>query len=266
MNHGRADGRSACCGVARRKAGTVPSRFVLTPTRARLVQSPFFAGSGPRVCAAALDQGYVHGTRVILARIGLQFTRSGREWTGVKAPQPQAPAPAMEPVDVLRIDKMRPPHGQVQRVLPRGRRDEMDVVRHQAVSQHPHPVLLALLAQQPQVRDTVPIHKEHVVAVIPPLRDRMRQPRYDDARLSSHATRILELEGKVNNRWLSYFPISDVPGIGVIIRPGASQGIFATRPRCLWYSRESCDGLRKTANQQHRCAFWVSRAAISAKE
>jgi len=93
---------------------------------------------------------------------------------------------------------MRPPHGQVQRVLPRGRRHEMDVVRHQAVSQHPHPVLLALCTQQAQVRDTVPIHKEHVLAVIPPLRDMVRQPRYDDARSSSHATRLLELEQKVN--------------------------------------------------------------------
>jgi len=91
---------------------------------------------------------------------------------------------------------MRPPHGQVQRVLPRGRRHEMDVVPHQAVSQHPHPVLLALLTQQPQVRDTVPIHKEHVLAVIPPLRDMMRQSRYDDARLSRYVTRIPELEGK----------------------------------------------------------------------
>ena len=56
---------------------------------------------------------------------------------------------------------------------------------------------LALLTQQPQVRDTVPIRKEHVLAVIPPLRDMVRQPRYDDARLSRHATRILEREKKV---------------------------------------------------------------------
>jgi len=59
-------------------------------------------------------------------------------------------------------------------------------------------VLLALLTQQPQVRDTVPILKEHVLAVISPLRDMVRQARHDDARLSSHAARILELEGKVN--------------------------------------------------------------------
>jgi len=59
-------------------------------------------------------------------------------------------------------------------------------------------MLLALLTQQPQVRDAVPIHKEHVLAVIPPLRDMVRQPRYDDARLSRHATRVLELERKVN--------------------------------------------------------------------
>ena len=60
------------------------------------------------------------------------------------------------------------------------------------------PWLSALLTKQPQIRDTVPIHKEHVLAVIPPLRDIVRQPRYDDARLSRHATRILELEGKIN--------------------------------------------------------------------
>ena len=70
--------------------------------------------------------------------------------------------------------------------------------RHQAIPQHPHPVLLALLTQQPQVRDTVLIHKEHIRAVAPPLRDMVRQPRYDDARLSRHATRLLELVGKVN--------------------------------------------------------------------
>ena len=72
------------------------------------------------------------------------------------------------------------------------------MVRHQAVSEHPHPVLLALLTQQPQVRDTVGIHKEHVLTVIPPLRDMMRQPRYDDARLSTHAMRMRKLEEKVN--------------------------------------------------------------------
>jgi hypothetical protein len=31
-------------------------------------------------------------------------------WTRVEPPLPQVPAPAMEPVDVLRIDKMRPPN------------------------------------------------------------------------------------------------------------------------------------------------------------
>jgi len=56
---------------------------------------------------------------------------------------------------------MRTPHGQVQRVLPRGRRHEMDVIGHQAVSQRPHPVLLALLTQEPQVRETVSTHKGH---------------------------------------------------------------------------------------------------------
>jgi len=37
----------------------------------------------------------------------------------------------------------------------------------------------------------------------PPLRDMVRQPRYDDARLSRHASRITEREGKnPANRWL----------------------------------------------------------------
>jgi len=98
---------------------------------------------------------------------------------------------------------MRPPYGQIQRVLPRGHRHEMDVVRHQAVSRHPHPVLLPPLTEQPQVRDTAPIHKEHVLAAIPPLRDMVRQPEYDDARLSRLCTGIPEQERKAIHTWLS---------------------------------------------------------------
>jgi hypothetical protein len=162
----------------------------------------------------------------------------------------------MEPGDVLRIaGEGQTPFFAPKDCAKKRCQSRMDVVRHQTVSQHPHPVLLGLLTQQPQVRDTVPIHKEHVLAVIlnkavegssvsvtlqrltgyayrldhlagkgqtpffapkncakkgcqsrstalsrviPPVRDMVRQPRYDDARLSRHATRILELEGKAN--------------------------------------------------------------------
>ena len=63
-----------------------------------------------------------------------------------------------------------------QRILLVRKRHQMDVVGHQAVGEDLQAVLLSLLLQQLQVHPPVLVHEEHILAVIPALRDMMGAP------------------------------------------------------------------------------------------
>ena len=123
--------------------------------------------------------GLVHGTRV-------------------EASLPEVPTPAMEPVDVLRIDEMGAPDGKVQRFFARRSGDKVDVVGHEAVSQHADPMFAALLTQQVEVGNAVGVYEEHVLLVVPTLGDMVGQSGYDDSRVSWHGKMVAESAGEVN--------------------------------------------------------------------
>ncbi len=118
--------------------------------------------------------------------------------TGVEASLPEVSAAAAEPVDVLRIDEMGAPDGQVERILPCRGGDKVDVVGHETVSQDVHLMFAALLAQEVEVGNAIGIYKKHVLAVVPTLGDMVGQSGYDDARVSWHGETLPEFARKVN--------------------------------------------------------------------
>ena len=66
---------------------------------------------------------------------------------GVEAVLPKVPASSVHPVDVLRIPEIRATDGLRQRLLPCGHADKMNVIRHQAVTEHAKTKSLAVDAQ-----------------------------------------------------------------------------------------------------------------------
>ena len=66
-----------------------------------------------------------------------------------------------------------------QRILLVRKRHQMDVIGHQAVGEDLQAVLLGLLLQKLQVHPPVVIYEEHVLAVIPTLRNMMGAPHGD---------------------------------------------------------------------------------------
>ena len=95
--------------------------------------------------------------------------------TRVEASLPEVPAPAVEPVDILRIDEVGAPDGEVERFFPCRCGDKMDVVGHEAVSQYADPMFAALLAQEVNVGHAVGVYEEHILSVVPTLGDMVGQ-------------------------------------------------------------------------------------------
>ena len=108
------------------------------------------------------------------------------ERAGVEPVLPKVPAPTMQTIDVLRIPIVRASQGLGQSRLRCRRGDQVDVIGHQAIAVHSQPVPLPLFLKQTEVRDSVVVHEEHVLAVVAPLRDVVRQARNDDPGNSRH--------------------------------------------------------------------------------
>jgi hypothetical protein len=98
------------------------------------------------------------------------------EGTGVEAPLPQVAATFVDAVDVLAVAKVGPPDRLGQRLLRVRDRHQVHVVGHQAVAQDLQAALARLLRQQSQVDVAVLIHEEHILTVVPALRDVVGAP------------------------------------------------------------------------------------------
>jgi len=85
-------------------------------------------------------------------------------------------AAAVKAVDVLGIAKVSPPDCFGQGLLFVRNGHQMDVVAHEAVRQDLQAVLACLLLEQFQVHPPILVHEEHVLAVVPALRDMMGAP------------------------------------------------------------------------------------------
>ena len=82
----------------------------------------------------------------------------------------------MKTVDILRIAKVRSANSPGQRILLVRDSDDMDMIAHQAIADQFQRVLVRLLFQQLQIHPSIIIHEEHILAVVPALRDMMGEP------------------------------------------------------------------------------------------
>jgi len=92
---------------------------------------------------------------------------------GIEPSLPKVAAPAMKTVDILRVAKVCPADGFGQRVLLVRDRDDMDMIAHQAIAGQLQRVLVRLLFQQLQIHPAIIVDEEHILAVVPTLRDMM---------------------------------------------------------------------------------------------
>ena len=69
-------------------------------------------------------------------------------------------------VHALRMAHVQGPEHALQTIVAVGHRDQVDVIAHQAVGEHLHPMLAAILPQRVQIRIAVLIGEEHRFAPV----------------------------------------------------------------------------------------------------
>ena len=111
-----------------------------------------------------------------------------------KSVLPEMPAASVETVDVLRVDQVRAADGAGERILVGGRGDQVDVVRHEAIAGDDEAELFRLLFQDGEVTAAIVVDEKSILAVVPTLRDVMRNPRDDDSGDARHERRVLRRE------------------------------------------------------------------------
>ena len=122
---------------------------------------------------------------------------------------PQMPATAVQPVEVLRVQKVRPPHGPGQGFLRMGRGHQADVVGHQAVGMH---LPISFLAGFGQGLDEIlPVHivQGYVLPPVTAAHDVVNGARIFDASLAGHEPRQTTLPNSLkrqNRTMLWYVP------------------------------------------------------------
>ena len=106
---------------------------------------------------------------------------------GSEPPLPQMAAPLLPEIDSPRVTSMRLADGPSQAVIRFRRRDQMDVVGHQAVTPDLDRCLAAPLGHQFNVCRVVAIVEECLPATVASLRNVVRQTRNNPPRQSCHA-------------------------------------------------------------------------------
>jgi len=81
-----------------------------------------------------------------------------------------------------------------------GHGHQVHMIGHQAVAQNPWSLNFRLLLQELQVHSTVIIGKEHILAVVAPLRDMMRPPWNHDPCNSRHPATLHPGAPRVNKQ------------------------------------------------------------------
>ena len=120
---------------------------------------------------------------------------------GEEAVLPQMPAAPVQPVDVLRVQKMGPAEGLCKRRLVFGHPHHMNMIGHQAVAVNPESKAQRLSVQQFEIDMPVIIDKKHVRFIVAPLRDMMGSARNNYSCNSRHSDRLPEFPKRVNNKW-----------------------------------------------------------------
>ena len=76
------------------------------------------------------------------------------------------PLPAAVAVHALRMAHVQGPEHALQTIVALGHRDQVDVIAHQTVGEHLHPMLVAILPQRVQLRMAVLIGEERRFAPV----------------------------------------------------------------------------------------------------
>ena len=121
---------------------------------------------------------------------------------GIEPVLPEMSAAPVQPVDILSIQKVRPPNGLGKRVaLPRNRH-QVDVIRHQAIREDIQLIRPALIAEDAKIRPVIVVHEEHVLAIVASLDDMVRDICDDDSSDPWHTPRLPcgRVTVKINNR------------------------------------------------------------------
>ena len=81
----------------------------------------------------------------------------------------------MKAVDILRVAKVRSADGLSKRILLVRDSDDMDMIAHQTIADKLQRVLVCLLFQKLQIYPAIIIDEEHILTVVPALRDMMSE-------------------------------------------------------------------------------------------
>jgi hypothetical protein len=109
-----------------------------------------------------------------------------RHRAGIVPALPQVPAPAFERVPVLRIAHLHSAHHFGERLGSTRKQDQMNMVRHQTVTENFHRLKRRILLNQSKVYFAIGSREENVAALIASLRDVVRTMRDDGSGKSRH--------------------------------------------------------------------------------
>ena len=97
------------------------------------------------------------------------------------------PRASVSPVEALRVARVALAEGAGKRIVPLGDRNQMNVIRHQAVAKQRDAVALRAFAESFEIETPVVVEQEDVLAIVAPLRDVMRHTRRHHPGHPSHS-------------------------------------------------------------------------------
>lgn len=95
--------------------------------------------------------------------------------------------PAVDPLCVTHVQRLKHP---VQCPLAAWHDYQMNMIGHQAVREHVHPMFLSIFCQPFQIGRTIRIRKKHIFTAIATLRNVMRYPGTNDSRHPWHTENL----------------------------------------------------------------------------
>jgi hypothetical protein len=90
----------------------------------------------------------------------------------------------------LCIFRLRPSQGLRERVLPFRHSDQVNVVVHQAIAQDFRAVPIGVAGEKAEIETSVRSRIEHILAIVPPLCDVVRNAGYHYARATWHTSKV----------------------------------------------------------------------------
>jgi hypothetical protein len=100
-------------------------------------------------------------------------------------------------VESLSVDEVSPSQCLSQRLRGQWSDEQMDVVRHQAVTQNIQPVLPRALSEEAEVELTITIGQKHVLPVVATLCNVVQDSRNNDSCYSRHAFMLQTISAPV---------------------------------------------------------------------